>query len=117
MNVTAHRHARAGELVAYDLPPGPHWTEILEAHADSGASFLPLDARLGDREKRALVERARPTLLVAPDEEVVFPHEVRIDAERAWAVVATSGTAGASHLADLPRAALGAAVAGSLDAL
>lgn len=117
MNVTAHRRAHEGELVAYDLPPGPHWSEILEAHADSGASFLPLDARLSPREKRTLVGRAHPTLLVTADEEVVFPHEVQIDPARAWAVVATSGTGGESHLADLPRASLGAAVAGSLDAL
>lgn len=117
MNVTAHRRARAGELVAYDLPPGARWREILEAHADTGASFLPLDARLSDREKRALVGRARPTFVVTEHEEVVFAPGAGVDPARAWAVVATSGTAAVSRLADLPRSALGSAVGGSLDAL
>lgn len=117
MNVTAHRRAHAGELVAYDLPPGPQWREILAAHADTGASFLPLDTRLSDRERRVLVERARPTVVVSAREETVFAPGAEVDPARAWAVVATSGTASAPRLADLPRAALGSAVAGSLEAL
>lgn len=117
MDASAHRRAHAGELVAYAVPPGPRWRAILEAHAETGASFLPIDTRMSDRERRALVARARPTLLVTPDEEVAFPGGAEVDPARAWAVVATSGTGGSSHLADLPRAALGSAVAGSLDAL
>lgn len=117
MDVTAHRRASEGELVAYDLPPGARWLEILEAHATSGASFLPLDGRSSDREKRALLDRARPTWLVTPEEEVAFPASPPLDPARAWAVVATSGTSGDPRLAELPRAALGSAVAASLDAL
>jgi O-succinylbenzoic acid--CoA ligase len=117
VNVTAHRRAHAGELVAYDLPPGPHWCEILEAHASNGASFLPVDVRLSDREKRSIVQRARPAVLVTPDEEILFSRGVEVDPVRAWAVVATSGTTADPRLADLPRASLGSAVVGSLDAL
>ena len=117
MTVTAHRRARAGELIAYALPPGDVWLEILAAHASSGASFLPIDVRLSDREQRAVIERARPGLLVTPDDEVLFADPAPIDPDRAWAVVATSGVSGRPKLAELPRTALGAAVAGSLTAL
>jgi O-succinylbenzoic acid--CoA ligase len=117
MTVTAHLHAHAGELVAYALPPGGLWLDILAAHAASEASFLPVDLRLSDREQRAIVERARPRLLVTPDDEVLFADPAPIDPERAWAVVATSGVSGKPKLAELPRIALGSAVAGSLSAL
>ena len=117
MTVTAHRRARAGELISYALPPGDIWLEILAAHASSGASFLPIDVRLSDRERRAVIERARPGLLVTPDDEVLFADPAPIDPDRAWAVVATSGVSGRPKLAELPRTALGAAVAGSLTAL
>ncbi len=117
MTVTAHRRARAGELIAYALPPEDVWLEILAAHASSGASFFPIDVRLSDREQRAVIERARPRLLVTPDDEVLFADPAPIDPDRAWAVVATSGVSGRPKLAELPRTALGAAVAGSLTAL
>jgi len=117
MTVTAHRRARAGELIAYALPPGDIWLEILAAHASSGASFLPIDVRLSDRERRAVIERARPGLLVTPDDEVLFADPAPVDPDRAWAVVATSGVSGRPKLAELPRTALGAAVASSLTAL
>ena len=117
MTVTAHRRASAGELIAYALPPGEVWLEILAAHASSGASFFPIDVRLSDREQRASVERARPRLLVTPDDEVLFADPAPVDPDRAWAVVATSGVSGKPKLAELPRTALGAAVAGSLTAL
>ena len=61
MEGTAHRWASPGELVAYALPPGFHWLEILDAHAQSGASFLPIDVRLTAREQRA-ADRPRPAL-------------------------------------------------------
>jgi O-succinylbenzoic acid--CoA ligase len=117
MTVRAHLHAHAGELVAYALPPGGIWLDILAAHAASGASFMPVDLRLSAREQRAIVERARPRLLVTPDEEVMFADPAPTDPEHAWAVVATSGVSGVPKLAELPRTALGSAVAGSLSAL
>ena len=117
MTVTAHRRIQAGELVAYALPPGSVWVEILAAHAQSGASFLPVDVRLSDREQRAIVERARPRLLVTPDEEILYADPAPTDPDRSWAVVPSSGVTGAPKLAELPRTALGSAVAGSLAAL
>jgi len=117
VTVTAHRRAEPGELIAYALPPGDVWLEILAAHASSGASLLPIDVRLSAREQRAVVERARPRLLVTLDDEVLFADPTRVDPDRAWVVVATSGVSGSPKLAELPRRALGSAVAGSLTAL
>ena len=117
MKRSAYRDARPGELVAYDLPPGPRWAAILAGHAETGASFLPVDHRLTEPEKRRVLERARPSRLVTPDEEVVFVEGPPVDPDRAWAVVATSGTGGEPKLAELGRAALKAAVDGSLAAL
>ncbi|MGZ4150141.1 MAG: class I adenylate-forming enzyme family protein [Actinomycetota bacterium] len=117
MRSSAHRHAAAGELVAYDLPAGPEWLDILAAHVDTGASFLPLDPRWTVRERRRVLDLARPALVVTADDEVLYAAGAPADPERSWAVVATSGTASDPKLAALPRAALGAAVAGSLDAL
>ena len=117
MEGTAHRWATVGELVAYALPPGFHWLEILAAHLHSGASFMPIDVRLSQREPDRLIEVARPGVVVRPDDETILAEAAPIDPERAWAVVATSGTAGEPRLVQLPRASVGAAVAGSLDAL
>ena len=118
MDVTAHLRAAPGELVAYDLPAGPHWVEILAAHAESGASFLPVDQRLTEREKRRLLDRAGPTVVVHPDGEDLFaPEGMPAEPDRDWAVVATSGSTGEPKLAELSRGALGAAVGGSLEAL
>src|SRR5439155_7749981 len=117
MTVRAHLYAQAGELVAYALPPSGIWLDILAAHAASGASLMPVDVRLAAREQRAVVERARPRLLVTPDDEVMYADPAPIDPERAWIVVATSGVTGAPKLTELPRTALGSAVAGSFSAL
>jgi len=114
---SAHRRASAGELVAYALPPGFHWLEILAAHDRSGASFLPIDVRLSPQEQDRLIERARPAVLVRPDEEIVLADAAATDPDRAWAIIATSGTSGQPRLAELSRPAVGAAVAGSLDML
>jgi O-succinylbenzoic acid--CoA ligase len=117
MTVRAHLYAQPGELVAYALPPSGIWLDVLAAHAASGASLMPVDVRLSTREQRAVVERARPRLLVTPEDEVMFADPAPIDPDRAWIVIATSGVTGAPKLAELPRRALGSAVAGSLSAL
>ncbi len=114
---TAHRWATPGELVAYALPPGFHWLEILAAHAHSGASFMPIDIRLTAREQQRSIDLARPSVVVRPDEETILADAAPVDPKRAWAIVPTSGTGGEPRLAQLSRAAIGAAVAGSLDAL
>ncbi len=117
MEGTAHRWASPGELVAYALPPGFHWLEILAAHAHSGASFMPIDVRLSDPEQRRLIDLARPSVVVRPDEETILADAAPVDPDTSWAVVPTSGTAGVPRLAQLSRASIGSAVAASLDAL
>ena len=72
MEGSAHRWATPGELVAYALPPGFHWLEIIAAHAHSGASFMPIDVRLTPREQERLIENARPDVVVRPDAETVL---------------------------------------------
>src|SRR3954466_1230337 len=114
---TAHRWASPGELVAYALPPGFHWLEILAAHVHSGASFMPVDVRLSDGEQRRLLDLARPSVGVGPDDETILADAAPVDPDTAWAIVPTSGTGGVPRLAQLSRPAMGAAVAGSLDAL
>ena len=117
MEGTAHRWASPGELVAYALPPGFHWLEILAAHAHSGASFMPIDVRLSDPEQQRLIDLARPSVVVRPDEETILADAAPVDPDTSWAVVPTSGTAGVPRLAQLSRASIGSAVAASLDAL
>ncbi len=85
--------------MAYALPPGFHWLEILAAHAHSGASFLPIDVRLSLAEQDRVIERARPAVLVRPGEEIVLAEASAVDPEGAWAVVATSGASGEPKLA------------------
>ncbi len=117
MEGSAHRWATPGELVAYALPPGFHWLEILAAHGHSGASFMPVDVRLTPGEQQRLIEKARPAVVVRPDEETVIADAAPTDPERAWAIIPTSGTAGEPRLAQLSLASVGSAVAASLDAL
>jgi o-succinylbenzoate---CoA ligase len=117
MEGSAHRWATPGELVAYALPPGFHWLEIVAAHAHSGASFMPIDVRLSAAEQRRLIERARPAVVVRPDEETVLADAAPTDPDRAWALVPTSGTSGEPRIAQLSLRSVGSAVASSLDVL
>jgi O-succinylbenzoic acid--CoA ligase len=118
MEVTAHRRAAPGELVAYDLPPGLVWVDILRAHVVSGAAFLPIDRRLAGGDRRRLIERASPTLLVTVEGEDVFAPSGRLtDRDRDWAIVATSGASGEPKLVDLSARACEAAVEGSFRTL
>jgi O-succinylbenzoic acid--CoA ligase len=117
MEGSAHRWASPGELVAYALPPGFHWVEILAAHVQSGASFMPIDVRLTPQEQQRLIDKARPAVVVRPDEETILPDGAPTEPGRAWALVPTSGTGGEPRVAQLSLAAVGTAVASSLDAL
>src|SRR5207244_3965749 len=76
-----------------------------------------IDHRLTGAEKRRLLDRARPSVVIDAAGETMFGGGEPADPERAWAVVATSGTAGEPKLAELPRQALETAVDGSLAAL
>lgn len=107
--------AGPGELVAVDLPPGPHWLTVVERVWTQGATLLPLDHRLTGPERRALMELARPTWLVQASGAQVFPG--RTVPEGTGVVLATSGTAGSPKLVELSRAAIAAALDASALAL
>lgn len=117
MSVTGHLAGAPGELVAVDLPPGEHWLEVFSDLWRLGVSVFPVDHRLADREKEALLELARPAVVVSPDGSMVFGEPARADPDRAAFVVATSGTGGAPRLAELPRAAIRATIERSNAAL
>lgn len=109
--------ASPGVLVAVDLPPGPAWLDVLRDLWIAGVSFLPLDRRLSDRERRAVVELAQPASIISEGDEVLFADPAPIDPEQAATVVATSGTGGAPKLVELSRAAVSSAVGLSFGAL
>lgn len=104
-------------MVAVDLPPGPGWLEVLSDLWIDGVSFLPLDRRLTDRERRAVLGLGQPAGIISEDDEVLFADPAPIDPEQAAIVVVTSGTAGAPKLVELSRAAVSAAVGLSFEAL
>jgi O-succinylbenzoic acid--CoA ligase len=80
-------------------------------------AFLPLDHRFTDGEKRAILDRAEPAaVLDASGELTVFAGARPVDPAVA-AIVATSGTGGATRLAELSRDAVASAVAGSFAGL
>jgi O-succinylbenzoic acid--CoA ligase len=108
--------AAPGELVAVDLPPGPRWLDVVAELWDRGVAFLPLDRRLTERERRDVLDRAAPALVLTDDEETWFADGRPVD-ERIGAVVATSGTAGGPKLAEISRAALRVALGTSSAAL
>jgi O-succinylbenzoic acid--CoA ligase len=107
--------AGPGELVAVDLPPGPHWLTVVERVWAQGAALLPIDHRLASRERRAVLDLASPTWLIETSGAQVFAgaglHQ------ETGVVVATSGTAGAPKLVELSRAAIAAALDASGEAL
>ena len=104
-----------GELVAVDLPPGPRWLDLVARLWFSGAAVLPLDHRLSDAEKRAVIDHARPSAIVRAEDSTVFIGD-RVD-EEIGLVMATSGTAGVPKLVELSRAGIGAALHASAQAL
>ncbi len=108
--------AAPGELVAIDLLPGPRWVGVVEELWGRGVAFLPLDVRLTERERRAIVERASPALILSEDEETWFAEVAPVD-ERVGVVVATSGTAGTPKLAEISRPAVRGALEMSAAAL
>jgi O-succinylbenzoic acid--CoA ligase len=109
--------ASAGFLVAVDMPPGPAWIGVLLELWASGAAILPLDVRLSDRERRAVVDRARPASIVAADaDEVVFADPEPVD-PGIGLVISTSGTGGRPKLVELSRVSIASAVGSSSRAL
>jgi o-succinylbenzoate---CoA ligase len=106
-----------GELLAIDLPPGAAWVDLVRELWDGGVAFLPLDQRLTARERRALVDRARPAaVLDDTGETTLFGDAGRLSTGTA-VVVATSGTEGEPKLVELSREAVAAAIGSSASML
>jgi O-succinylbenzoic acid--CoA ligase len=97
------------ELVAVDLPPGPEWVELVNRLWLEEVPFLPLDHRLSDRERRAIVERARPHFVRDADGETLLGDAAPV-APGVAIVMPTSGTAGEPKLVELHRVAVVVAV-------
>ena len=115
----ARQHLRAtteGDLVAVALPPGPGWLSLLEDAWATGRAVLPLDPRLRPGELRAVLDRARPSLLVDEGGAVMMTDALGVAPDTAIALV-TSGTAGAPRVVELARSAIEAAVLGSASTL
>ena len=100
------------ELVAIDLPPGPEWVELVNRLWLEEVPFLPLDHRLSSRERRAIVERARPHFVRDVDGETLLGDAAPV-APGVAIVMPTSGTAGDPKLVELHRVAVVVAVSRS----
>ncbi len=110
MTIQGHRHAAPGELVAVDLPPGEAWLDVLSDLWWRGVSVFPVDHRLTPAEKSALIDLARPSLLIEPGGDTVFPDVGVADPEASAVVIATSGTSGRARLVELSRGAVEGAI-------
>ena len=100
------------ELVVIDLPPGPEWLGLVTRLWHDEVPFLPLDHRLSQRERRAIVEQARPHLLRDAAGETLLSDAAPVTPGVA-VVMPTSGTAGAPKLVELHRVAVVVAVSRS----
>jgi O-succinylbenzoic acid--CoA ligase len=100
------------ELVAIDLPPGPGWVELVNRLWLEEVPFLPLDHRLSDRERRAIVDRARPQFVIDAAGETLLGDATPV-APGVAIVMPTSGTAGTPKLVELHRVAVVVAVSRS----
>jgi O-succinylbenzoic acid--CoA ligase len=97
------------ELVVIDRPPGPGWVDTIRALWLEQVPFLPLDHRLTPREKRSVVERARPTSIRDELDETFYADGAPVSPGVA-VVVATSGVGGEPKLVELHRVAVAVAV-------
>jgi O-succinylbenzoic acid--CoA ligase len=100
------------ELVVIDLPPGPEWVELVTRLWLEEVPFLPLDQRLTGRERRAIVDRARPHFIRDAGGETLLGDAVPV-APGVAIVMPTSGTAGEPKLVELHRVAVVVAVSRS----
>jgi O-succinylbenzoic acid--CoA ligase len=100
------------ELVAIDLPPGPEWVGLVTRLWLDEVPFLPLDERLTERERRAIVDRARPHFVRDAGGETLLADAAPVTPGVAI-VMPTSGTAGEPKLVELHRVAAVVAVSRS----
>jgi O-succinylbenzoic acid--CoA ligase len=100
------------ELVVIDLPPGPEWVGLVTRLWLDEIPFLPLDHRLTEGERRAIVDRARPHFVRDSGGETLLAGAAPVT--RGVAIVMpTSGTAGEPKLVELHRVAVVVAVSRS----
>jgi len=103
---------RPGDVVAVLEGPGPGWPDLVTEVWEGGATLLPIDPRLSAGEIAALLDRARPTLILRTDgwerRRDGLPPDGDVDL-----IVHTSGTGGRPRLAAFSRGALLAAVRAS----
>jgi o-succinylbenzoate---CoA ligase len=97
------------ELVVIDMPPGPTWVELVARLWVEEVPFLPLDHRLTQRERRAIVDRARPQVIRDADGETLLADAAPITPGVA-VVIPTSGASGDPKLVELHRVAVAVAV-------
>jgi O-succinylbenzoic acid--CoA ligase len=86
------------------------WVDLVADLWHEGIAFLPLDQRLTDRERRALVDRARPAAVLDGTGETTLFGGAGSPSEGVGVVVATSGTEGDPKLAELSRTAVESAI-------
>jgi O-succinylbenzoic acid--CoA ligase len=104
------------ELVVIDRPPGPGWVETVRELWVEQTPFLPLDHRLTEGEKRAIVDRARPTTIRDEADETVVADGAPV-APGVALVVATSGVGGEPKLVELHRVAIAVSIRTSAERL
>jgi O-succinylbenzoic acid--CoA ligase len=82
------------ELVALDLPGGAGFVDALRAIWDTGDAAAPLDPRLPEVARKALLDAIRPSRLIASDGELhSLPGGLPVEEGDAL-VMATSGSSG-----------------------
>jgi o-succinylbenzoate---CoA ligase len=111
--VLAAEDVRSGDLVAVPSAIGPLWLDVIRKAWEARAALLPVDARLAERERDTLLERARPTVVVEGIGRATRPHSGRPLSPDTMFVFRTSGTAGEPKLVELSREAVRYAVTAS----
>jgi O-succinylbenzoic acid--CoA ligase len=105
-----------GDLVAVAMPPGPEWLPVVREIWEAGAAVLPIDHRLTSPETRAVVDRARPTVILDAAGPMINAEGSKVS-EGVGVCLATSGTRGEPKVVELSRRALETAVHTSVAAL
>jgi o-succinylbenzoate---CoA ligase len=104
---------RPGDLVAVPASIGPSWLGLLEMASSARAAVLPVDERLSEAERRSVLQRARPTVVLRGSDDSTRPASGRPVSPETMFVLHTSGTGGAPELVELGRDAVRYAVVAS----
>jgi O-succinylbenzoic acid--CoA ligase len=105
-----------GDLVAVAMPPGPEWLPVVREIWEAGAAVLPIDHRLTSPETRAVLDRARPTVILDSAGPMINTEGSKVG-EGIGVCMATSGTHGEPKVVELSRLALETAVHASVAVL